>query len=306
MDISCLPFLAAASNGRQPQPDEYRNEADGFLYCKHCHTRRERFLELPGLTLRVQMLCACQTAKRDQEEQAEQIRRQREQISRNRNLGLPDPEHRKHCFANDLGYHPILTRAAKNYVDNWEQFYREGTGLLIWGQVGSGKSFLAGCIANALLDRGVRVMMTNFSRLLNRLSDLRFSERNPMIDELVRYPLLIIDDLGIERNSDYAKEQVFSIIDSRYRSGLPIIITTNLTPQEMADTPDLAKRRIYNRILERCCPMEVNQQNIRNLHALQAHRQTKAILSRERNAPATQASQAAAVKGDLGYRLSQA
>ena len=85
------------------------------------------------------------------------------------------------------------------------------SGLLIWGDVGTGKSFFAGCIANALLEKGIPVLMTNFSRILNTLTGMHFEDRNQFINSLNRYSLLIIDDLGIERNSDFALEQVFNV-----------------------------------------------------------------------------------------------
>ena len=77
---------------------------------------------------------------------------------------------------------------------------------------------------------------------------------------------MIIDDLGMERNSEFAREQVFSVIDSRYRSHLPMIVTTNLTVDELMDPTDLARGRIYSRVLERCLPIWVSDQNIRDLN----------------------------------------
>ena len=87
------------------------------------------------------------------------------------------------------------------------------------------------------------------------------------IDSFNSFPLLIIDDLGVERNSEFAREQVFSVIDSRYRSQLPMIVTTNLTPKEMKTPADLSRARIYDRVLERCVPIRVNDQNVRKLIA---------------------------------------
>ena len=83
------------------------------------------------------------------------------------------------------------------------------------------------------------------------------SEKQEYIDGFNNYQLLVIDDLGIERDTAYAKEQVFNIIDSRYRSGLPMIITTNLTMEKIKNPEDIENRRIYDRILERCFPIEV-------------------------------------------------
>ena len=130
----------------------------------------------------------------------------------------------------------------------------ENLGLLLWGGVGTGKSFLAGCIANALMEQEVPVRMTNFARILNELNS-SFSGRNEAIDKLCRYPLLIIDDFGMERGTEYALEQIYNIVDCRYRSRKPLIVTTNLTLDEIRHPQDTAHARIYDRLLEMCVPI---------------------------------------------------
>jgi len=76
--------------------------------------------------------------------------------------------------------------------------------------------------------------------------------------------LLIIDDLGVERSSEYTIELVYHIIDARYRSGGPMIITTNLTLNEMENPGTREKERIYDRILERCTPIRVEERQVRS------------------------------------------
>ena len=125
--------------------------------------------------------------------------------------------------------------------------------LLLFGDVGTGKSFFAGCIANALLDRDIPVLMTNFPSILNRLTGMFSEDRTEFIASLELYDLLIIDDLGVERSTEYAMEQMFHVIDSRSRK--PMIITTNLRLEEIKNPPDLAHARIYDRILERGAPI---------------------------------------------------
>jgi len=98
--------------------------------------------------------------------------------------------------------------------------------------------------------------MTNFARLINTLQGM-YEGKQEYIDSLNDYKLLVIDDLGIERKTDFMDEQVFSILDARYQSGLPLIITTNLTNDELKHPADRAKSRIYDRLLERCHPIEV-------------------------------------------------
>ncbi len=85
-------------------------------------------------------------------------------------------------------------------------------------------------------------------------------------NETSRQNMNIIDDLGIERNTEFSREQVFNIVDSRYRSQLPMIFTTNLTPEIMRDHPELSQRRIFDRVVERCTAIRVNDQNIRKIN----------------------------------------
>ena len=126
---------------------------------------------------------------------------------------------------------------ARAYVENWKEAYKNNTGLLLFGDVGTGKSFFAGCIANALLDRDVPVLMTNFPTILNRLTGMFSEDRADFIASFDEYDLLIIDDLGVERSTEYAMEQMFFVIDSRYRSRRPMIITTNLKLAELKTRP---------------------------------------------------------------------
>lgn len=143
---------------------------------------------------------------------------------------------------------------AHRYVEQWQIMRAENLGLLLWGGVGTGKSFLAGCIANALMEQEVPVRMTNFTRILNELNG-SFSGRNDVVDKLCRYPLLIIDDFGMERGTEYALEQIYNIVDIRYRSRKPLIVTTNLTLDEIRHPQDTAHARIYDRLLEMCVPI---------------------------------------------------
>lgn len=90
--------------------------------------------------------------------------------------------------------------------------------------------------------------------------------------------LLIIDDLGAERGTDYSLERVYDIIDSRYRSNKPIILTTNLTMEQMKNCEDIRYNRIYDRIFEMCYPVKVNGLSWRKRGAASRYAATKQIL----------------------------
>ena len=113
------------------------------------------------------------------------------------------------------------------FVEHWEQMKADNIGYLLWGGVGTGKIFFASCIANALMEKEVSVRVTNFALVLNDLT-ASFEGRNDYIARFCRAALLIIDDFGMERGTEYGLEQVYNVIDIRYRSGRPLIVTTNL------------------------------------------------------------------------------
>ena len=275
-----IPIAAELDNLIKPAPlreDEYLGE-DGLIYCSKCRTARQKRIAFAGKMIEPRCMCACQTAAYEQQEQERKHREFLDRVEKNRSVGLTDPVLRKHTFENDLGYNPKQMDMAKQFVRHWDEFKKDSMGLLLWGPVGTGKSFISGCIANALLDQGVPVMMTNFARLLNKLTDLYAGDRNAYIDSFNSFPLLIIDDLGVERNSEFAKEQVFSVIDSRYRSQLPLIVTTNLTPEQMRNPEDLARARIYDRVLERCTPIRIDSQNIRKQNKVDNLKKSKRLL----------------------------
>ena len=207
---------------------------DGLLYCGKCHTPKEAFfannLVLMGKN-RHPVDCRCRKMEREQQEVAIRQQKHSELVRRLKAGGFSDTAMLDWNFENDDGRAPQM-HYAHRYVEQWQTICAENLGLLLWGGVGTGKSFLAGYIANALMEQEVPVRMTNFARILNELNG-SFSGRNDIVDKLCRYPLLIIDDFGMERGTEYALEQIYNIVDSRYRSQKPLIVTTNLTLGEI-------------------------------------------------------------------------
>lgn len=127
---------------------------------------------------------------------------------------------------------------------------RENVGILFYGSVGTGKTFYASCIANALLEKRVTAAATSFPRLLNLLQGTQ--DKQKLLDSLARYKLLILDDLGVERDSTFGMEQIFNVVDARYHAHLPIIVTTNLSMEELKNPSSMPYARIYDRVLEMC------------------------------------------------------
>lgn len=149
-------------------------------------------------------------------------------------------------------------------------------GLLLYGPVGTGKSYTAACIANALMEQSVTVVMTSFVKILQDIQSVG-NEAN-YIQILNSASLLIIDDLGAERNTDYALEKVYNIIDSRSRTDKPMILTTNLELSDMLECTDIRYKRVYDRIFETCYPVEMKGKSFREIEAAQRFEEMQKFL----------------------------
>lgn len=262
--------------------DEYIEPADGLIHCKKCRGSRQTVVPRFGGSgyFMPRCLCSCQQKAQEERKAMEEQRERMERIKRRKAQGLQDRYLYDYTFSNDNGQNPIMEKAHA-YVEHWKEAYRDNTGLLLFGDVGTGKSFFAGCIANALLDRDVPVLMTNFPSVLNRLTGVFAEDRAAFIASLDDYSLLVIDDLGVERSTEYAMEQMFTVIDSRYRSKKPLIVTTNLKLEEIKNPPDLAHARIYDRILERCAPVLFSGKNFREEGARATKAAAKEIVRKD-------------------------
>ena len=250
-----IGIAARAAQQYAEQEGDYR-DADGLLMCGKCHTQKQVRQQFLGEMKVLHCACKCSVERNKREAEEKRKRDRMQYLDGMRRTGFPDAEMRKWTFQQDDGGNSKIIEIAHKYVDNFNVMRSQGTGLLLYGNVGCGKSFAAACIANALIDRGTPCMMTNFSRIINRLQE-SFDGRQKYIDNLSRFDLLVIDDMAVERNSEYVWENIMNIVDSRYRSGLPLIVTTNLTIGELADPSDIRRQRVYSRLKEMCVPIEV-------------------------------------------------
>ncbi len=259
----------SASQSIRAEQGDYLGE-DGLLYCHKCNTPKQCRVELFG-TIRTPMcLCKCEVEKREREE-AERRRIERERTMRR--ACFTEQEMQTWTFANDDGGSSQIITVAKNYVKNFDKMLKDGKGLLLFGTVGNGKTFAAACIANALIDNDFPCRMTTFSDIAKDIFDGKLSPH-----DLNRYALLVLDDLMAERKTEYMQEIVFNVIDSRYKAGLPLIVTSNLTAEAIKNPADLAYQRIFSRLLEMTLPIEVKGEDRRRAKLKEAHSNYKDML----------------------------
>lgn len=267
---------AKANEAIKEEQGDYYGE-DGLLYCHKCHTPKQAKIELWGEIRTPRCLCKCAAEARDRE--AEEIKRQEweRRIKDKRRIGFADSELINCTFAVDDHSNPKITNVALNYVDNFKKMKESGKGLIFFGGVGTGKTFTAAAIANALIDKGYSCLVTNFARLVNTIQGM-YTGKQEYIDSLNNFDLLIIDDLAAERDTEYMNETVQMIVDNRYRAGLPLIVTTNLTAEELKNPADVKKQRTYSRLLEMCIPLHVEGSDRRKQKLKQDYGEYKDIL----------------------------
>jgi DNA replication protein DnaC len=201
-------------------------------------------------------MCKCRKKEVRRETEEQERRDFQRRVESLRERGIKDLKYLEWTFANDDRRYPAISDACRKYVDEWGRMRAGNIGLLFFGSVGTGKSFYASCIANALLEKCVPALVTNFPWILSQSSGWGDS-RTELLNSLQAYAIVIIDDLGVERSTDFAVEQVYVVVDTLYRSGIPIIVTTNLTPAQIKTPNNLGYERIYDRILQNSIPIKM-------------------------------------------------
>jgi len=129
-------------------------------------------------------------------------------------------------------------------------------GLLFTGRVGTGKTFLACCIANALLEAGVQVLFLVVPDYLDRIRstyDLERPEYTELdLTEAAKWaPVLIMDDLGAHHYTEWGRQKLYSLVNHRLNHQLPVVVTTNVS---LEDLEEYLGERTTSRLFQMCRP----------------------------------------------------
>ncbi len=245
---------------------------DGLLMCGVCHKPKEQKQYRPERNEACPVKrwekdpdyqvfpanCDCQKQRIADNLAEEQRRRQKDTSDRLRKMGLQDAQYKNTDFSMDDRRDAEASDFCRNWVDDWETARRNNDGIMLYGDVGSGKTFYASCIANALIEKGVPVLMTTLADLeLAMSANFRQNEKE-ILQTIKSVDLLILDDVGKEQTGAAMMEATYKIINTRYKSQKPLIFTTNMTVRAMNEESQTKLKRIFSRLREMCVPLNVN------------------------------------------------
>lgn len=157
----------------------------------------------------------------------------------------------------DKSYEETAYKTALSFAKNFPE--NDGSGLILVGPAGTGKTHLAAAISNYLVkDLYVPVCFWNYSEALD---SIRRSFRDnsgsaeDIIQKMIDSPLLVLDDLGKEKRSEWSDEQMYRIINNRYIDRKPIVITSNFDLEHLLDMLD---RSVISRLFGTCQAVKMN------------------------------------------------
>jgi len=256
-------ILNNASNQASVYQSEDDYTKDGLIHCSLCNTPKQTKINMLGNERIVFCLCKCQMGKCEEEQN--ELKKEEKQIELRR--------YKETCF-DDSKFINIKFKThgksmyrcyvtAYKYTQYFETAKKCGFGLTIHGERGSGKTYLTACIANELLDKNYSVYMTSLSNLFNLMSKNYGEHKQDVLKKIETVDLLIIDDVGTERNSPTDMGLMFEVFNKRDVSGKPLIITTNLKLDEFTKNPNQDYRRAYERILSKTTNVLSDMPNMR-------------------------------------------
>lgn len=232
-------------------------------FCKKCGDKLLKS-STDGLVTYFVRCEKCDTVVKEREKEAEATEQAKNQaeIKKAKEICFIGKKAMEQTFENDDKTNEQASQKLRlNYVVNFKRYKERGFGVTLYGNSGTGKTYLARAVLHKLIENGYKAKEI---KILKAYNDVCHSgrEKEAFIEELTRKDVIFIDDLGTERNNDAMKEFVYNIIDTLYENQIPIICTTNVDMKNISML-DAIDARIYSRIYGSSMIIEINAKNKR-------------------------------------------
>lgn len=242
-----------------------------MIYCKECgepklyefedweKNKDKGFMSIPK---RVRVVCSCMQAKRKQEEEQQRKIELLEKYKKLQKQSLLGERYLNVSFDNtDMNVDMSFVKAhlrCKKFCENHAECLKNGYGMYLFGNCGSGKTHLMACMVNELTKAYVPCLITNFfeiSKEIRKTYNNATKEcESEFIKQLVDIPFLFIDDIGTERlqvngEDTFIQEKIYDVINSRYLNKKPTIFSSNLSFSELIEQKGMWQKTV-DRIVE--------------------------------------------------------
>lgn len=153
----------------------------------------------------------------------------------------------------------VAFQVCRSYAKGFRDAKLLGQGLILMGGPGAGKTHMVAAIANELISQLTPVIFRPVPFMLKRIQATfkknAIETEDMLMSQLTGCDLLILDDVGAEKWSEWVEATLFTIIDERYRQLLPVIITTNCDLNELE--AGIGSRN-FDRLIEVCRFVDVD------------------------------------------------
>ena len=233
--------------------------------CSVCGEPLYKEIELFGTVKQLRRACACRRKEIEEEEARDKAMVLYGKARRILEVGYLDKAYANYTFASADEKTSKITKDMIQYAQNFDKALKVNRGIYLYGNAGVGKTFYAACIANEMRKKGENVLIGSASDLVRYFT--KEYGRNEEAEKQIRtYPLMVIDDLGMERVNDASMSVMNEIIDMRYLSKKPLICTSNFPINKLYDGSGTYGERIISRLSEMCVPYPVTGKDRRKKH----------------------------------------
>lgn len=222
------------------------------LICEHC--KGKRYWQDGNFV--AGCLCKCQSQALEEQRELEQKKQRLMRFEKLKQASLLGERYKNASFDSlDLNRPQDFIDAVarcKKFCERWEDVKKEGLGIYLYGDVGTGKSLLTACIGNCLLSQMIPVLFTNFFEISKQIkksfSDSTITESD-FVEKLATIDLLIIDDIGTEqmvKNGErtWLQDKIYDVVNARYVNKKPTIFSSNESLVDLVENCGLMKKTV--------------------------------------------------------------